>query len=105
MLLLQKTLDSEASEKFLQLLRSTLNTLAQVLEMASVTEMGRIAEELLFYLRSTVLLDSTATVHCVLQLLKCLFGTNLCFQINDVINLRKDAQENSSVSFIFVVSD
>lgn len=78
------TLDTNASEKFLLLLKITLKTTSQVLEMASVTETGRIAEELLFYLRSIVILDPTNSVVCVLQLKKCLFGTNLCSHFDEI---------------------
>ncbi|XP_017781525.1 PREDICTED: huntingtin [Nicrophorus vespilloides] len=71
------TLESEASENFLSLLKSTLNTFSQILEVATLTEIGRIAEEILLYLKSIFHLDSASTVLCVQQLLKSLFGTNL----------------------------
>ncbi|XP_069698723.1 huntingtin isoform X2 [Periplaneta americana] len=74
------TLDSSASEKFVSLLRVTLETLSQLLEVGTLNEAGRIAEEVLSYLRSTVTVEPTTTVKCVQQLLKCLFGTNLSSQ-------------------------
>ncbi|KAG8226326.1 hypothetical protein J437_LFUL009903, partial [Ladona fulva] len=71
------TLDQNASEKFVRLLVVTLETLSQLLEVASLHEIGRGAEELLGQLKSTVSLAPTPTVTC---LLKCLFGSNLCAQ-------------------------
>jgi len=73
-------LDSGASEKFLSLLRVTLETLSQLLEVGTLNEAGRITEEVLSYLRSTVTLEPTATVKCVQQVrepmfcMLCLFG-------------------------------
>ncbi|KAJ9589854.1 hypothetical protein L9F63_017009 [Diploptera punctata] len=74
------TLDSMASEKFVSLLRVTLETLSQLLEVGTLHETGRIAEEILSYLRSTVVVEPTATIKCVQQLLKSLFGTNISAQ-------------------------
>ncbi|XP_046383294.1 huntingtin isoform X2 [Ischnura elegans] len=74
------TLDQNASEKFVRLLVVTLEALSQLLEVASLHEIGRGADELLGHLRSTVTLAPTPTVTCVHQLLKCLFGSNLCAQ-------------------------
>lgn len=78
------TLDQEASELYLGLLNTTLQVLSQLLEVASIAEAGRIAEEILHYLQSTVLLSAAATVQCVRQLLKCLFATNLAAKWSDV---------------------
>ncbi|XP_043476526.1 huntingtin [Leptopilina heterotoma] len=77
------TLISEASEMYLSLLNATLQVLSQLLEMATLIEAGRIAEEILHYLQTTMLLSPTKSVQCVQQLLKCLFGTNLCAQWQD----------------------
>ncbi|XP_049777630.1 huntingtin [Schistocerca cancellata] len=77
------TLDSGASQKFVCLLNATLETLSQLLEIATLHEGGRLAEEILSYLRLTVIIAPTATVKCVQQLLKCLFGTNLSAQWED----------------------
>ncbi|XP_024941677.1 huntingtin isoform X2 [Cephus cinctus] len=74
------TLDSEASEMYISLLNATLEVLSQILEIASIHETGRIAEEILHYLQTTVVLCPTSTVRCVQQLLKCLFGANLSAQ-------------------------
>jgi huntingtin len=65
--LYQITLDSGASEKFVSLLRVTLETLSQLLEVGTLNEAGRIAEEVLSYLRLTVTVEPTATVKCVQQ--------------------------------------
>ncbi|XP_014488672.1 PREDICTED: huntingtin isoform X2 [Dinoponera quadriceps] len=78
------TLEYEASEMYLSLLNATLDVLSQILEVASVNEVGRIAEEVLCYLKSTVTLSPTATVQCVQQLLKCLFGTNVYAQWSEM---------------------
>lgn len=80
----QITLDAEACDKFLNLLSTTLATLSQILEIATLTEIGRIVEEILSYTRSTFILDSVTTVECVQQLLKCLFGTNLTAHASDI---------------------
>lgn len=78
------TLEHEASEMYLSLLNATLDVLSQILEVASINEAGRIAEEVLCYLKTTVILSPTATVQCVQQLLKCLFGTNVCVQWSEM---------------------
>ncbi|XP_011641684.1 huntingtin isoform X2 [Pogonomyrmex barbatus] len=78
------TLEHEASEMYVSLLNATLDVLSQILEIASVNEAGRIAEEVLCYLKTTVVLSPTATVQCVQQLLKCLFGTNVCAQWSEL---------------------
>ncbi|CAH1783183.1 unnamed protein product [Owenia fusiformis] len=74
------SLDLSTQEKFSTLLKTTLEVLAQVLEIASLNEIGKYAEELLGYLKSTFTLEATSTVLCVQQLLKGLFGTNLASQ-------------------------
>ncbi|XP_048514714.1 huntingtin isoform X2 [Athalia rosae] len=71
------TLEWEASEMYLSLLNASLQVLSQILEIATIQEAGRIAEEILHYLQTTVVLSPTTTVQCVQQLLKCLFGSNL----------------------------
>lgn len=84
------TLQHEASEMYVSLLNATLDVLSQILEIASVNEAGRIAEEVLSYLKTTFVLSPTATVRCVQQLLKCLFGTNVCAQWSEL-----DVQKNA----------
>ncbi|KDR16213.1 huntingtin [Zootermopsis nevadensis] len=93
------TLDSGASEKFVSLLRVTLETLSQLLEVGTLNEAGRIAEEILSYLRFTVSVEPTATVKCVQQLLKCLFGTNLSAQwVKPDDNQRTSSSSSSCTS-------
>nr|CAD7394386.1 unnamed protein product [Timema cristinae] len=65
------TLDCGASEKFISLLRTTLEALSQLLEIASLHEAGRVAEEILAYMRLTISIEPTSTVKCVQQL-RCL---------------------------------
>lgn len=84
------TLQHEASEMYISLLNATLDVLSQILEIASVNEAGRITEEILFYLKTTVILSPTATVQCVQQLLKCLFSTNVCAQWSELDVQRMD---------------
>lgn len=84
------TLQHEASEMYVSLLNAILDVLSQILEIASVNEAGKIAEEVLCYLKTTVVLSPTATVQCVQQLLKCLFGTNVCAQWSEL-----DVQKNT----------
>lgn len=57
----------------MSLLRVTLETLSQLLEVGTLNEAGRIAEEILSYLKSTVTVEPTATVKCVQQV------NELCF--------------------------
>ncbi|XP_075211811.1 huntingtin isoform X2 [Lycorma delicatula] len=70
------TLEGTASEKFVNLLKIVLTVLGQLLEYCGLLESGRIAEEILHYLRVTVVLDATTSVFTVQQLLKSLFGAN-----------------------------
>ncbi|XP_059488388.1 huntingtin isoform X2 [Neocloeon triangulifer] len=70
------TLDLQASEKFLALLNSTLVVMAQILEFTTITELGRVAEELLYYLKCTVSVCPVVTVKAVQKLLRGLFGSN-----------------------------
>jgi huntingtin len=78
------TLQQEASEMYLGLLNACLQVLSQILEVAGINEAGRVAEEMLHYLQSTVRLSSTKTVQCVRQLLKSLFGTNLSAKWSEI---------------------
>ncbi|XP_071871538.1 huntingtin isoform X2 [Bombus fervidus] len=84
------TLEPHASEMYLSLLNAILDVLSQILEIISVNEAAQIAEEILHYLQSTVVLSPTATIQCVQQLLKCLFSTNVYAQWNEL-----DIQKNS----------
>ncbi|XP_047352945.1 huntingtin isoform X1 [Vespa velutina] len=87
------TLDPEASEMYIALLTAILDTLSQILEIATFNEAGRIAEEILYYLQTTVSLSPTATIQCVQQLLKCLFGKNLGSQWSE-LDMQQYAEQN-----------
>lgn len=93
----------DAADKFLSLLRVTLETLSQILEIATLTEVGKIAEEILNYLRPAFTLEPTGTVQCVQQLLKCLFGTNLTANIAEISipSSKTDSDEEESDVRVF----
>lgn len=93
-------MDTDASDKFLNLLNATLTTLTQILEIGSVGEIGRYAEEILSYLRCTFSLQPLATIQCVQQLLKSLFGTNLASNISNlaISSQKEQAGDDSNVS-------
>ncbi|KAH9487495.1 hypothetical protein Btru_075739 [Bulinus truncatus] len=74
------TLDLTSSDKFCTILRTTLTVLSQLLEIATLYDIGKVTEEILGYLKVTMALEPTWTVLCVQQLLKALFGTNLASQ-------------------------
>ncbi len=63
----QVSLDLSSVEKFNTLLRVALEVLSQVLEIAGLVEIGKHAEELLGYLKSTVTLEDTSSILCVQQ--------------------------------------
>ncbi|KAK4875471.1 hypothetical protein RN001_011893 [Aquatica leii] len=77
------SLDKEASEKCLGLLKTALHTLSQLLEIGTLFESGRISEEVLNYFCCTFNLEPSYTVQCVQQLLKSLFGTNLTSNVSN----------------------
>lgn len=75
------TLDlHNTSEKFGSFLRSALDVLSQLLELATLHDIGKCVEEILGYLKSCFLREPTLATVCVQQLLKTLFGTNLASQ-------------------------
>ena len=59
----------------------TLETLSQLLEVGTLNEAGRITEEVLSYLRSTVTLEPTATVKCVQQVRGLMFRMLCLFRV------------------------
>ncbi|ROT64935.1 Huntingtin [Penaeus vannamei] len=71
------SLEENTMEKLCGLLRVTLTSLGRILEVASMLEFGRLAEEILQYLKVVTSLLPTLTVQCGQQLLKCLFGSNV----------------------------
>ncbi|XP_064420262.1 huntingtin isoform X1 [Latimeria chalumnae] len=75
------TLDLQNSnEKFGSFLRSALDVLSQLLELATLHDIGKCVEEILGYLKSCFSREATMATVCVQQLLKTLFGTNLASQ-------------------------
>ncbi|XP_012141248.1 huntingtin isoform X2 [Megachile rotundata] len=90
------TLEPHASEMYLSLLNAVLDVLSQILEIISLNEVAQIAEEILYYLQSTMILSPTATVQCVQQLLKCLFSTNVYAQWSEL-----DVQKNADKLIVF----
>ncbi|XP_057187145.1 huntingtin isoform X2 [Triplophysa rosa] len=75
------TLDlHNTNEKFGSFLRSALDVLSQVLELATLNDIGKCVEEILGYLKSCFSREPTMATVCVQQLLKALFGTNLASQ-------------------------
>ncbi|XP_023685417.2 huntingtin isoform X3 [Paramormyrops kingsleyae] len=68
------------SEKFGGFLRSALDVLSQLLELATLHDIGKCVEEILSYLKSCFSREPTMATVCVQQLLKTLFGTNLASQ-------------------------
>jgi hypothetical protein len=55
------------TEKFVQVLRVTLQVTAQLLEVACLNDVGRHADELLSYLGATIGPEPTETILCVQQ--------------------------------------
>ncbi|XP_041443627.1 huntingtin isoform X5 [Xenopus laevis] len=75
------TLDLQNNnEKFGGFLRSALDVLSQILELATLTDIGKCVEEILGYLKSCFSREPVMATVCVQQLLKTLFGTNLASQ-------------------------
>ncbi|XP_065121576.1 huntingtin isoform X4 [Paramisgurnus dabryanus] len=75
------TLDlHNTNEKFGSFLRSVLDVLSQVLELATLNDIGKCVEEILGYLKACFSREPTMATVCVQQLLKALFGTNLASQ-------------------------
>ncbi|CAG9862370.1 unnamed protein product [Phyllotreta striolata] len=93
------SLDVASSKTFLDLLNLTLKALSVILEVGSLAEFERLAEEILGYFRSTFVVDAPATVECVQQLLKCLFGTNLTANIAEFPLTKRDEKNRSDGFF------
>ncbi|XP_037546596.1 huntingtin, partial [Nematolebias whitei] len=80
------TLDLHSSqEKFGSFLRAALDVLSQLLELATLHDIGKCVEEILGYLKSCFSREPTMATVCVQQLLKTLFGTNLASQYEGVL--------------------
>lgn len=89
----------------MSLLRATLGALSQVFEIATLTEIGKIAEEILNYLCPAFALEPTLTVECVQQLLKCMFGTNLTANISEISisSCKVDSDDDDGASEVSVL--
>lgn len=68
---------------YLSLLNSALRTLSQILEITKSSRSAAVAEDILDSLQVAVLLAPIATVKCVRQLLKSLYGVNLAAKIQE----------------------
>uniref|UniRef100_A0A8B9I3D2 Huntingtin n=1 Tax=Anser brachyrhynchus TaxID=132585 RepID=A0A8B9I3D2_9AVES len=87
------TLDLQNSnEKFGCFLRSALDVLSQILELATLQDIGKCVEEILGYLKSCFNREPTMATVCVQQLLKTLFGTNLASQYDGLSSNTSKAQ-------------
>ncbi|XP_010149238.1 PREDICTED: huntingtin, partial [Eurypyga helias] len=87
------TLDLQNSnEKFGCFLRSSLDVLSQILELATLQDIGKCVEEILGYLKSCFNREPTMATVCVQQLLKTLFGTNLASQYDGLSSNPNKAQ-------------
>ncbi|XP_035403234.1 huntingtin isoform X2 [Cygnus atratus] len=87
------TLDLQNSnEKFGCFLRSALDVLSQILELATLQDIGKCVEEILGYLKSCFNREPTMATVCVQQLLKTLFGTNLASQCDGLSSNTSKAQ-------------
>ncbi|KAK7929546.1 hypothetical protein WMY93_005941 [Mugilogobius chulae] len=81
------TLDLHSNqEKFGCFLRSVLDVLSQLLELATLHDIGKCVEEILGYLKSCFSREPTMSTVCVQQLLKTLFGTNLASQCEGILS-------------------
>lgn len=67
------------------------------MEIGTLTEFSRIAEDMLLYFHSTFSVDPSISAKGVQQLLKCLFGTNLTANISE---FNKTFYQNKEVRFI-----
>lgn len=87
------TLDLQSSsEKFGGFLRSALDVLSQILELATLQDIGKCVEEILGYLKSCFNREPMMATVCVQQLLKTLFGTNLASQFDSLSSHPSKAQ-------------
>lgn len=80
---LQVTINPSSSI-FLNFISKSLESLAVQLEVMSEKEIGKVAEEILFYLKSLLPLKPDSSVVCVTQLVRCLFSVNMTAQCNSL---------------------
>ncbi|GFS71533.1 transposable element Tcb2 transposase [Trichonephila clavipes] len=60
-------MDFQSSEKFCHLLRCVLDVMCQILEISDSSEMSKNAEEMLCYMKSVMVMESSSAVRCVRQ--------------------------------------
>lgn len=65
------SLEESTTEKVCGLLRVALSSLGRLLEVASMVEFGKLADEVLQYLKSVTTLLPTLTVQCGQQVCRC----------------------------------
>lgn len=66
------SLEDSTTEKVCGLLRVTLASLGRLLEVASMVEFGKLADEVLQYLKAVTTLLPTLTVQCGQQVCVCM---------------------------------
>lgn len=57
------------TDKFCSLLHTSLVTLSQILEITTLEDIGKYADEILQYLKTTIVLEPTESIRCVQQVL------------------------------------
>lgn len=65
----QVSLDLTVTDKFCSLLHTSLVTLSQILEITTLEDIGKHADEILQYLKTTIVLEPTESIRCVQQVL------------------------------------
>lgn len=65
----QVSLDLTVTDKFCSLLHTSLVTLSQILEITTLEDIGKYADEILQYLKTTIVLEPTESIRCVQQVL------------------------------------
>lgn len=70
---MQVSLSLGKADKFSSMLQRTLTVFIQLLEIASLQEIGKCAEEILEYLKSIVLASPETTVALVHQVRLCVY--------------------------------
>lgn len=92
----KSNVEIEDNDRFCTFLRSVLDTLCQVLEIAAFHDVESYTEEILGQLKSIFSIEPTLTVITVQQLLKALFGTNFVSQFDtDMKNSKSSGLHNS----------
>lgn len=99
------SIDESSSEKLLALLTACLTSLAQLLEIANLSDISIYVEEMLLYLKATMPVAPGESILCVQQLLKSLFGTNLNFVAVKDMDETADGVNSSFIAAHFKVQD